>query len=970
MMRLKDVKIKPKLIMLFLLVGVVPLAIIGWWSERISSKALLDASYHQLEAVREIKKDQIEKFFQERKGDMGVLVDTVNSLRGAAFEKLATVQELKKAQIESYFKGLRSDILTLGSSQDIKRMYAEAVRYGIEQGVGPTSNYDVSTDAYKYIYDQNGKSLVDYVKAGGYYDLFIITRDHGHVVFTAAKERDLGTNLDSGEFKDQSLAALWREVVRTGSIAYADFEPYKPSNNRYAAFIGGPIMDDAGKLAGVVALQIPTEPINAIVQKRDGMGKTGETYLVGRHKEKTAFRSDMLTMGDGKYVTGYDISQITTSYIEKSLNGNSGESVYTDTNGKLVMVAYDPLDIKGLNWACVSKIDLEEAIVSQLEGEQEDFYTKYIRKYGYYDLFLIHPEGTVFYTVAKESDYGTNIIKGKYAETGLGKMLRRVIKSRDFEMADFSPYAPSGDKPAAFIAQPVVHNEEVEMVVALQLSVGSINNIMQERSGMGKTGETYLVGSDKLMRSDSFLDQTYHTVEASFANPNKGSVDTEAVREALSGNSDKKIILDYNGNPVLSAYAPLKVFGIDWVILAEIDEAEIMAPVNHLTYSILIWALIIVLPVILISFLVARAISNPLIQGVNFAKTVAEGDLTVDIAVKQKDEVGMLADALTGMIQKLRSVVSEVHTAADNVAAGSEELSASSEEMSQGASEQAAAAEQASSSMEEMSSNIKQNADNALETEKIAIKASDDARQSGQAVTQTVKAMKEIATKISIIEEIARQTDLLALNAAIEAARAGDHGKGFAVVASEVRKLAERSQTAAGEIGELSASSVDIAEQAGEMLTRLVPDIQKTAELVQEIAAASNEQNSGADQINRAIQQLDTVIQQNASASEEMASTSEELASQAEQLQMTISFFKLNGQGRKGAKKQMISEKKGYQKQLKDDHGNQIKITSKLENGTASKKGNGGAQQKDSIPDGSGYNLKMHDSLDAEFEKF
>jgi methyl-accepting chemotaxis protein len=219
--------------------------------------------------------------------------------------------------------------------------------------------------------------------------------------------------------------------------------------------------------------------------------------------------------------------------------------------------------------------------------------------------------------------------------------------------------------------------------------------------------------------------------------------------------------------------------------------------------------------------------------------------------------------------------------------------------------------------MEEMAANIKQNSDNAQQTEKIAIKSAEDAREGGKAVAETVGAMKEIAGKISIIEEIARQTNLLALNAAIEAARAGEHGKGFAVVASEVRKLAERSQTAAGEINKLSATSVQIAEKAGEMLARIVPDIQKTADLVQEINAASNEQSSGAGQINKAIQQLDQVIQRNASASEEMASTSAELLSQAEQLQSTIAFFRIDssmvrGAGRGAATGRKARSRVGY----------------------------------------------------------
>jgi methyl-accepting chemotaxis protein len=276
------------------------------------------------------------------------------------------------------------------------------------------------------------------------------------------------------------------------------------------------------------------------------------------------------------------------------------------------------------------------------------------------------------------------------------------------------------------------------------------------------------------------------------------------------------------------------------------------------------------------------------------ADKLADGDLTVQPKPRSDDDV--MGQALERMVERLRGVVADAISAAEAVSSGSQELSTSAEMVSQGATEQASSAEEASAAMEEMAANVKQTADNASQTEQIARQSAKDAEASGEAVARAVEAMQTIAEKITIVQEIARQTDLLALNAAVEAARAGEHGRGFAVVASEVRKLAERSQAAAAEIGSLSSDTFKAAQSAGDMLRRLVPDIKKTAELVTEISAACREQDIGAAQVNEAIQQLDKVTQQNSSASEEMSSTSEELAAQAEELQAAIAFFKVDGE--------------------------------------------------------------------------
>ncbi|MGD0890685.1 MAG: methyl-accepting chemotaxis protein [Terracidiphilus sp.] len=337
------------------------------------------------------------------------------------------------------------------------------------------------------------------------------------------------------------------------------------------------------------------------------------------------------------------------------------------------------------------------------------------------------------------------------------------------------------------------------------------------------------------------------------------------------------------------------------------------------------------------------------------ADEIANGNLTVEI--RERSPQDKLMQALKSMVSGLTRTVSDIRAIAGEVSAASQSISTASIQVSKGASAQAAAAEEASSSMEEMVSNIKQNADNAQQTDKIANKSAKDAQESGKSVLEAVAAMKEIANKISIIEEIARQTNLLALNAAIEAARAGEHGKGFAVVAAEVRKLAERSQKAAGEINQLSANTLKVSEKSGEMLDKLVPDIQRTAELVQEITAASKEQDTGAEQINKALQQLEQVIQQNASASEEMASTTEELTGQSDQLVSALAFFQTGDE-------EAATGRNGDSRSRQQGHAAQPRATKPAISYGA---GSGKAASK------GGVNLRLkdkHDELDGEFERY
>lgn len=641
MITLNDIRMGPKLTGLFLMVGLMPLALVGWFAIHEADKALLHKAMDQLESVREIQGQAVEAYFEGKWDDLRGLVSTVTLLHDEGFRRLEVAVSAQKHRVEDYFDRMQGDFKRLREDPFLLKTLQAFLRdFAIEHKTR------VETQGWQSLAKQFRPHLQKILQIHAWADVMLMDTD-GTVLFTVANGMEQGRSLQENPLRRTGLGVAFAKTQRgEGALdgtVLVDFAPYEPASGKPSFFMMAPVLEDSGKHVGYVAVRVLQDDLNHIMSARAGLGETGEVYLVGRSGDETTYRHDR-HVKRGQF--GERRSDV---FIDRALAGHTDSALKRGSTGRVELIHHAPLDMPGLQWAALGTIRATEAFVTQRSAGDASFFDHYLLQHGLRDLFLINAEGAIFYTQAGETDAMGNLLRGALADTHFGRMVQRVIQSGKPALTDFEAYAPSHHAQAAFLAMPVfgrdTDDRSVEMVVALQISLDALNALVHENKGMGKTGETFLLGKTAhgtFYRTDRIV---------GVGKAGQEVIDPVAwdpsIHEHIYGETHR--LSSSDSETALVSHKALKIPGLDWSIITTMHAHEVEAPIDALVRTIYWFALGLALLVMMTGLLTTRGFLTRLSALMKATTLMASGDWSARVTAKGRDEIGWLGETFNIM---------------------------------------------------------------------------------------------------------------------------------------------------------------------------------------------------------------------------------------------------------------------------------------------------------------------------------